>query len=96
VPACGGCTDNADCCAGTSCVVSPGATRGICGPCGHVAVDGGAGLPDDGGAADSGGSPDGALPPGTTCALYGQICTASSQCCDGVPCDGRCEFPVPR
>jgi hypothetical protein len=31
------------------------------------------------------------------CALYGQACTSSSQCCDGVPCDptaGRCYYPV--
>jgi hypothetical protein len=34
VAACGGCTVNADCCAGESCIVAQGSTSGICGPCG--------------------------------------------------------------
>jgi hypothetical protein len=96
IAVCGECTDNADCCAGTSCVGAAGGTHGVCGPCRPGEGDGGAGLPDDGGAGGSGGSPDGGAGSGPTCALYGQICTASSQCCDGVPCDGRCEFPAPR
>jgi hypothetical protein len=29
------------------------------------------------------------------CALYGQICTTASDCCNGVTCsDGRCEAPL--
>jgi hypothetical protein len=31
----------------------------------------------------------------TVCALYGQSCTASAQCCNAVPCtNGVCAFPV--
>jgi hypothetical protein len=103
VSACGACTDNADCCSGTSCVVAPGSTHGICGPCGGGTGNdggpggpggdgGGTGSPDGGGgsgAPDAGGS-------GPTCALYGQLCTTASQCCNNVPCDGRCEYPAPR
>jgi hypothetical protein len=33
VPACGGCTINADCCPGESCIAPVGATQGVCGPC---------------------------------------------------------------
>jgi hypothetical protein len=90
IPACGGCTDNADCCAGTSCVVAPGSTHGICGPCVPPTAggDGGPGPGSDGGSPDSGTTGG----PSPTCALYGQTCTASSQCCDNVPCDGRCEY----
>jgi hypothetical protein len=101
IAACGQCTDNADCCPGTSCVLGAGATHGICGPCGAPpgggggSPDGGAlGAPDGGGG--GGGAPDGGGGAGPTCALYGQICTSASQCCNGVPCDGRCEINVPR
>jgi hypothetical protein len=106
IAACGACTNNADCCAGTSCVVASGSTHGVCGPCGGTGGgDGGAGNGDDGGSGNGGpdggsgtAGPDGGngTGPGPTCALYGQICTEASQCCNGVPCDGRCEFPTPR
>jgi hypothetical protein len=92
IAACGGCTNNADCCPGTSCAIAAGATHGICGPCGGTPPgDGGSGgTPDSGGG--GGGTPDSGGGTGPTCALYGQICTTSSDCCNGVPCDGRCEF----
>ena len=32
VPACGACTNNADCCPGPSCEIPQGSTQGICGP----------------------------------------------------------------
>ena len=32
---------------------------------------------------------------GGGCAAYGQLCSTSGDCCNGVPCtNGRCEFPV--
>jgi hypothetical protein len=38
---------------------------------------------------------DGGSYPDAGCALYGQVCTTSSDCCYGVPCsDGRCESPI--
>jgi hypothetical protein len=96
VAACGACTNNADCCPGSSCIVSAGSTQGMCGPCGGtggapdagLATDGG-GAPDGGGVNDSGyGGGDGAA---GTCSLYGQICNATADCCDGIPCTGgRC------
>jgi hypothetical protein len=98
IAVCGACTDNADCCSGTSCVIATGSTHGICGPCGGVGGDGGpgGGPGDDGGGSTGGGTPDGSAGgPGPTCTLYGQICTSTSQCCNGVPCDGRCEYPPP-
>jgi hypothetical protein len=84
VPACGACTDNGDCCPGFACDLPPASTHGTCGPCTPDA-----GVPD-------GGSKDGGTHKDAGCALYGQICTTSSQCCDGVPCfEGRCEEPPP-
>jgi hypothetical protein len=93
---CGRCTNNADCCPGSSCVLAAGTSSGICGPCGGPGVDGGTGTGDDAGAPDAGGAPAPDAGGGPTCALYGQLCTNASQCCNGVPCDGRCEFPPPR
>ena len=95
IAACGGCTNNADCCAGTSCIVGSGSTHGICGPCGGATDGGTGGGPGPDGGGSTGGPPDAGGPP-ATCALYGQVCTDASQCCNGVPCDGRCEFPPPR
>jgi hypothetical protein len=44
------------------------------------------------GGTDSGSSSGG---PDASCALYGQICTTSADCCNGVPCtNGRCEYPI--
>jgi hypothetical protein len=92
VPSCGACTNNADCCPGSACEILAGSADGICGPCGGGS--GGSGGTGDGGveggsggAGDSGG--------GGGCALYGQVCTESTQCCNGVPCaSGRCEEPI--
>ena len=103
IAACGACTDNADCCAGTACAIVPGSSHGICGPCGGGPGDDGGpggGPGDDGGAGGSpdggpGGTPDAGGGSGPTCALYGQLCANAAQCCNGVPCDGRCEFPPP-
>ena len=78
VPACGPCAIDADCCVGSSCVVPIGSTKGTCGPCGPVL---------DGGAPDSG-LPDSGLPDsGPICALYGQQCTTSADCCNDIPCN---------
>ena len=98
VPACGACTVNADCCAGESCIIAQGAIAGICGPC-NPGSDGGPGGSSSGG--PSGGSSSGAgsssggssgSSSGGTCALYGQLCTTSADCCNAVPCTaGRCE-----
>jgi hypothetical protein len=85
--ACGGlCTTNSDCCPGASCLTTSGSAMGKCGPCGTGSSSGGS----SSGSGSSGG-PDA----GPTCALYGQVCTSSSQCCNGVPCTmGRCVWPV--
>jgi hypothetical protein len=86
------CTTNGDCCAGLPCVIPPGSTKGICN--GTLLPDGGVSdaappPPPDSGTPDSGNLPDGA-----TCALYGQICAQSSDCCNAVPCtNGTCHFP---
>jgi hypothetical protein len=91
VPSCGTCTNNADCCPGSNCL------NGRCDPCG-----GGGGPPNDsgtgGGVPDASGlPPDGAAPPPPDggCASYGQLCTSSAVCCNGVPCNsGRCYYPT--
>jgi hypothetical protein len=91
----GTCTTTADCCPGLPCVMAPGSTRGTCGqpPSGDGGVtppgDGGVTPPGDGGVVPPGdaGISDGPRP----CTQYGQICTSSGECCDGVPCtNGRC------
>jgi hypothetical protein len=90
VPKCGTCTNNADCCPGSSCEVPLGTTKGVCGPCGGTTGDGGTGTGDGGTKTDAGTPPDAG-----SCALYGQVCTSSSQCCYGVPCtNGRCVSPI--
>jgi len=99
IAACGLCTNNADCCPGTSCILAAGTARGICGPCGGNAGDGGAGPPPpyDGGGPNGG---DGGVPPpppndSGTCGNYGQICVTNADCCAGIPCTNfRCEFPT--
>ena len=86
VPKCETCTNNADCCPGSSCEVPQGSTKGVCGPCG------GTGGGDGGTSGDGGSTPP---PDAGGCALYGQVCTSSSQCCYGVPCtNGRCVSPI--
>jgi hypothetical protein len=78
VQSCGACSTSADCCPGSSC------TGGVCGPCGGTSGDGGVGLPGDGGAPP---------PPDGGCAAYGQVCSTSGDCCNGVPCTaGRCYY----
>jgi hypothetical protein len=87
VPACGACSNNADCCPGTACEMAQGSTQGTCGPCGGGSGDGGTSSGDGGSSTGDGGPYTDA-----GCALYGQICTTSSDCCNGVTCaDGRCE-----
>lgn len=92
VPVAGACTTHADCCPGTPCVFAPGSSSGACG--GVILPDGGVGPTPDSGTpgADAGGADGGTPPPG--CALYGQSCAVTSDCCDGVPCtSGRCRTP---
>ncbi|MBX3208917.1 MAG: hypothetical protein KF764_28050 [Labilithrix sp.] len=85
IPKGGVCTTSADCCVGIPCVQAPGSAKGVCG--GTLLPDGG--VSDAG--TDAGG---GNLPDGGTCALYGQTCTESGDCCSGVPCTGgRCRYP---
>jgi hypothetical protein len=79
---CGACTVSADCCPGQTCSLPIGSTDGVCGPC--PAPDGG--VPEGGtkeGGIKDGGAKDSGPPP---CSLYGQECTTSSNCCNGVPC----------
>jgi hypothetical protein len=84
----GACTTGADCCPGLPCTMTPGSTRGTCG--GQPTPDGGITPPPDGSTPDAGTD---APPPG--CAQYGQQCTTSAECCDGVPCTGgRCVIIV--
>ena len=90
------CTINADCCAGEMCVVPPGGTQGLCSVTTPPPVDAGAGIDSgttsgDGGttSGDSGGAVDAFV-----CSLYGQSCTQSGDCCNGVPCtfgSGACK-----
>jgi len=85
VPSQGACTTDADCCVGGHCYIQGGQTSGTCQPL------------SDGGTTttDSGTSDGGVVDSGTPCALYGQLCTTSGDCCNGIPCtNGRCEYPV--
>ncbi len=90
VAACGACTNNADCCPGSACEIPQGSTKGVCGPCsGTTGTDGGTTTSDGGTITGDAGT----TPPSDagTCALFGQVCTTSSQCCYGLPCsNGRC------
>ena len=84
----GECTTNADCCPGLPCTTLPGSTKGICG---GIITDGGVQPPPDAG--PDGGDPGDAGDAGV-CALYGQTCADTADCCNGVPCtSGRCRFP---
>jgi hypothetical protein len=108
VASCGGCTVTADCCQGETCIVSAGAASGVCGPCidgGPPPPPPDSGTPPDGSTPlPDGSSPDaapveGGNPPPVdsgvpTCAQYGQLCSVSSDCCNGIPCTvGRCVTP---
>jgi hypothetical protein len=90
VPACGGCTNNADCCPGSSCVAQAGSAAGICGPCGGNPPPGDSGTTSSSsGGSSSGGSSGGYTPDaGGHCSLYGQVCVTSADCCNGIPCSG--------
>ena len=81
VPTNGVCATDADCCPGGHCYIQGGQTSGTCKS--NTIPDGG--TPTDSGTVDAG------------CALYGQVCTQSSDCCNNVPCtNGRCEVPPPN
>jgi hypothetical protein len=58
------------------CYLPPGSTAGSCQPI--------APPPPDGGTGDAS-TPDASVD-SPSCALYGQSCTMSSDCCNGVPC----------
>jgi hypothetical protein len=78
VPVSGPCTNDGDCCTGVSCVRPPGDATGFCGS--SEPPDGSGGSPGTGGGPSS-------------CALYGQSCGDSGDCCNDVPCDGgTCRF----
>lgn len=92
------CTSNGDCCSGLPCAIAPGGVTGICG--GTVLTDGGVSTQPppgtDGGVIvttqDAGAGSDAGVQ--VVCALYGQTCTQSSDCCSGVPCTGgTCHYP---
>jgi hypothetical protein len=94
----GTCSSTADCCAGFPCAISPGSSKGICG--GTVLGDGGVAPPPDGGGvpvtSDGGTADSGTVDAGgaSVCALYGQMCAQSSDCCSAVPCTGgTCHYP---
>jgi len=70
----GACTINGDCCVGMMCNRPLGSTSGTCGPYTPPPSDAGV--------------PTGGYDGGPTCALYGQTCRSSSDCCGGVPCTG--------
>jgi hypothetical protein len=68
-----------------------GSAVGTCGPC----------PPPDAGSSSSGMSSSGASSSGGTtgdggvCSSYGQGCTSSADCCNGVPCTGNtCHYPI--
>lgn len=89
VPKNGACTVTADCCSGVECVFPTGSTDGICG--GTLLEDGGVTTTED--ASTDAGTDSSTTQDATTCSLYGQTCTVSSNCCDGVPCvGGTCRF----
>jgi hypothetical protein len=81
-PSAGPCTSTADCCNGLNCIVPLGSTNGTCG----------AVTPPPTSDAGSPPSVDGG---GVACAQYGQACTQSSDCCNGVPCTvGTCHYAI--
>jgi hypothetical protein len=90
----GACTTTADCCPGLPYIAPPGSTRGTCGGGPPPSGDGGTNPPPG----DGGGNPPPPPPPGDggpPCADYGQVCSVSSDCCSGIPCNrGRCVIIV--
>jgi hypothetical protein len=100
----GQCTTTADCCPGLPCYFPPGSTIGTCDnppppPPPDAGADGGMDATVDAdmdAAVDAGmdapaDAPSEAPPP---CSLYGQVCSATQTCCNGIPCiNGRCLNP---
>lgn len=76
VPQGGVCTSTSDCCAGLECIIEPGQTTGVCGT-DVPQPDGGVTVPDGGTVQNDA---------GPVCALPGQHCTQSSECCYGYTC----------
>ncbi len=95
------CTSNADCCNGLPCALPAGSASGVCG--GTLLPDGGVSTmppPGTDGGVVQPPPPDGGADSGAdsgttgTCALYGQACMVSGNCCSGVPCtNGTCHYP---
>gem|GEM_PF-3809032 len=87
-------------CRGSLCVTEIGTTRGTCSavepPGSGSSGAGGAG--GTGGTGNSGGSAaagSGGDPGEPSCAVYGQQCEDTSDCCSEVPCsDGYCIYPL--
>ena len=106
VPTTGQCSTSADCCNLNPCV--PDSDGGFtCYPQTCVPVSGNCTNDSDccpgGHCYIQGGQTSGTCQPNTTdggttdagCSAYGQLCTVSGDCCNGVPCtNGRCEFPI--
>ena len=79
VPAGGPCSISGDCCIGSTCIQPTGSTQGICG---SRTPPPGTPPASDAGTTDT-------STPG--CAEYGQLCTTSADCCNGITCSsGRC------
>jgi hypothetical protein len=72
----GACSITGDCCTGYICIEAPGSTSGKCGVYTPPPPS----------------TPDAATPPppydggSVGCALYGQACKATTDCCGGIPC----------
>jgi hypothetical protein len=102
VAAGGTCTISGDCCRGSMCVTELGSTRGTCSTSeppppanGGAGGSGGGAAGSGGSAAGSGGSAAGEPGGAPTCAVYGQQCQVSGDCCSSVPCtDGYCMYPL--
>ena len=78
VPSGGPCSINGDCCIGSTCVQPMGSTQGICGNIVPPTLT----PPADAGTLDAS---------TLVCAEYGQTCTSSADCCNGIPCwNGKC------
>jgi hypothetical protein len=98
VPNGGSCTTTADCCRGTTCAVS-GDSAGTCvppppPPTGAGGAGGTSGAGGSGGASGTGGA-SGAGGTPATCSAYGQQCSTSADCCNGLPCaGGKCTVTI--
>ncbi len=98
IPSGGSCTVNGDCCAGVVCTSLPGSTQGVCGGSSGGGTPPQGEEPPGGGETPPGGGEDppaGESPPSYSCALFGQACSQSSDCCSSVPCtNGACVYPL--